>query len=326
MHIIHKTIWIPKISQENLEANVSSFSIEPLPRGYGITIGNSLRRVLLSSIPGTRVTWIKIKWISHEYSTLAWIKDSVVDIMLNLKELSLDKDTIWVEWLKLHKNKSWVVKASDIKLPSGVKILNEDLYITEIDKDGIDFDLEIRVEKSVWYLSLDELKKREEDVSVLLIDANFSPVLNVKYEISDTRFGDITNLDSLQMTVTTNGVISPVDALKFSWDMLASYFTIFNEEALQIEGEFISSVKELLEREKEEVKEELERETYTPIEIMGLSPRTLNALINGNILSIEQLTKCTETKLSSIKWFGKKAMTEIRDCLGERGLKLLWDD
>ncbi len=326
MHIIHKTIWIPKISQENLETNVSSFSIEPLPRGYGITIGNSLRRVLLSSIPGTRVTWLKIKWISHEYSTLPGIKDSVVDIMLNLKELSLEKDEIWVEWLKLHKNKSWVVTAWDIKLPSWVKILNDDLYITEIDKDGIDFDLEIRIEKSVWYLSLEELKKREDDVSVLLIDANFSPVLNVKYEISDTRFGDITNLDSLEMTISTNGVISPVDALKFSWDMLSSYFTIFNEEALQIEGQFISSVKELLEREKEEVKEELERETYTPIEIMGLSPRTLNALINGNILSIEQLTKCTETKLSSIKWFGKKAMTEIRDCLGERGLKLLWDD
>lgn len=326
MHIIHKTIWIPKISQENLEANVSSFAIEPLPRGYWITIGNSLRRVLLSSIPGARVTWIKIKWINHEYSTLAWIKDSVVDIMLNLKELSLDKTDIWVEWLKLHKNKSWVVTAKDIKLSAWVKILNEDLYITEIDKDGIDFDLEIRIEKSVGYLSLEELKKREDDVSVLLIDANFSPVLNVKYEISDTRFGDITNLDSLEMMITTNGVISPVDALKFSWDMLASYFTIFNEEALQIEGQFISSVKELLEREKEEVKEELERETYTPIEIMGLSPRTLNALINGNILSIEQLTKCTETKLSSIKWFGKKAMTEIRDCLGERGLKLLWDD
>ncbi len=326
MHIIHKTIWIPKISQENLEANVSSFAIEPLPRGYWITIGNSLRRVLLSSIPGARVTWIKIKWINHEYSTLAWIKDSVVDIMLNLKELSLDKTDIWVEWLKLHKNKSWVVTAKDIKLSAWVKILNEDLYITEIDKDGIDFDLEIRIEKSVGYLSLEELKKREDDVSVLLIDANFSPVLNVKYEVSDTRFGDITNLDSLEMIIRTNGVISPVDALKFSWDMLASYFTIFNEEALQIEGQFISSVKELLEREKEEVKEELERETYTPIEIMGLSPRTLNALINGNILSIEQLTKCTETKLSSIKWFGKKAMTEIRDCLGERGLKLLWDD
>lgn len=326
MHIIHKTIWIPKISQENLKANVSSFKIDPLPKGYGITIWNSLRRVLLSSIPGTRVTWIKIKGISHEYSTLPWVKDSVIDMMLNLKDLSLDKADIGIEWLKLHKNKSWVVTAKDIKLPSGVKILNEDLYITEIDKDWIELDLEIRIEKSVWYLSLEELKKREDDVSVLLIDANFSPVLNVKYEISDTRNWDIINLDSLEMTITTNGVISPVDALKFSWDMLASYFSIFNEEALQIEWQFISNVKELLEREKEEVKEELERETYTPIEIMGLSPRTLNALINWNILSIEQLTKCTETKLSSIKWFGKKAMTEIRDCLGERGLKLLWDD
>ena len=108
--------------------------------------------------------------------------------------------------------------------------------------------------------------------------------------------------------------------------MLSSYFSIFNEEALQVEWQFISNVKDLLEKEKEEIKEELEKESYTPIEIMGLSPRTLNALINGNILSIEQLVKCTETKLSSIKWFGKKAMTEIREALWERWLKLLWDD
>ena len=108
--------------------------------------------------------------------------------------------------------------------------------------------------------------------------------------------------------------------------MLTSYFSIFNEDSMQIDGEFISDVKDLIKKEKEEVKEELEKETYTPIEIMGLSPRTLNALINGNILSIEQLTKCTETKLSSIKGFGKKAMTEIRASLAERDLKLLGDD
>jgi len=105
------------------------------------------------------------------------------------------------------------------------------------------------------------------------------------------------------MTIETNGVISPADALKFAGDMLTSYFSLFNEEGLQIEGNYIGDIKDLIMREKEEVKEELEKETYTPIEIMGLSPRTLNALINGNILSIEQLTKCTETKLSSIKGF-----------------------
>lgn len=326
MHIIHNIIWVPKISQDDLGNNVSRFEIWPLPRGYGITLWNSLRRVLLSSIPGARVTWIKVAWVSHEYSTLPWVKDSVLDIMLNLKDLIIDKKDNSIEWLKLSKNKAWVVKASDIKCPTGVEILNKDLYITEIDKDGLNLDIEIRVEKSVGYLSIEDLKKREDDVNVLIIDANFSPVINVKYAIEDTRFGDITGLDSLELIITTTGVISPVESLKFSGNMLSSYFSILNEESLQVEGQFISNVKDLLEKEKEEIKEELEKETYTPIEIMGLSPRTLNALINGNILSIEQLVKCTETKLSSIKGFWRKAMTEIRDSLRERGLKLLWDD
>ena len=326
MHIIHNTIWVPKISQEDLGQNVSKFVVGPLPRWYGITLWNSLRRLLLSSIPWARVTWVKISWVSHEYSTLPWIKDSILDILLNLKGLIIDKKTEWIEWIKLSKNKAWVVTAWDIHASAWIEILNKDLYITEIDKDGMSLEIEIRVEKSVGYYSIEDLKKREEDVNVLLIDANFSPVLNVKYDIIDTRFGDITNLDSLELVITTSGVISPVDCLKFSSNMLSSYFSIFNEEALQVEWQFISNVKDLLEKEKEEIKEELEKETYTPIEIMGLSPRTLNALINGNILSIEQLVKCTETKLSSIKWFGKKAMTEIREALWERWLKLLWDD
>lgn len=326
MHIIHKEIGVPKILEQENWVNSSKFAIWPLPRWYGITIGNSLRRVLLSSIPWTRVTWIKIKWISHEYTTLPWINDSIIDIMLNFKDLVLDKKEVWIEWLKLTKNKAWVVTAADIKAPAWVEIVNKDLYITKIDKDWINLDIEIRVEKWVWYLSVEELKEREEDLDVLHIDANFSPVVNVKYEIQSTRFWNILNLDSLEIEITTNSLLSPVQALKFSWDMLSSYFSIFNEEALQVEWHFIWSVKDLINKEKKEIKEELEKETYTPIEIMGLSPRTLNALINWSILSIEQLTKCTETKLSSIKWFGKKAMTEIKDSLGERWLKLLWDE
>lgn len=326
MHLIHDQIGVPKISQENLWDNLSLFSVSPLPRWYGITIWNSLRRVLLSSIPGTKVTGIKVAWVTHEYSTLPWVKDSIVDIMLNLKSLVVSKNESGIAWLKLKKNKSWVVTASDVKETDWMQVLNKDLYITEIDQDWLELDIDIRVEKSTGYLSIEELKKREEDVNVLLIDANFSPVLNVKYTISDARFWDITNLDSLNLEILTNGNITPEDALKFSWDMLASYFSIFNEDSLQIEGSFINNVKDLIEREKEEIKEEMQRETYTPIEIMGLSPRTLNALINWNIFSIEQLTKCTETKLSSIKWFGKKAMTEIRSALEERWLKLLGDD
>jgi DNA-directed RNA polymerase subunit alpha len=326
MHIIHNTIWVPKITQKDASGNISSFVVGPLPKGYGVTLGNSLRRILLSSIPGTKVTWIKVSGVSHEYSTLPGIKDSIIDIILNLKDLVLKKEEVGVEWLKLTKSKSGKVTASDIKASAGIEILNKDLYITEIDKDGLELNIDIRIEKGAGYLTVDELKEREEDTEVFLIDTNFSPVSNVKYNIGQARFGDIINLDSLEMDIETNGSITSVDALKFSANMLNSYFSVFNEDSLQVEGQFISNVAELISKEKEEVQEELEKETYTPIEIMGLSPRTLNALINGNILSIEQLTKCTETKLSSIKGFGKKAMTEIRSALAERDLKLLGDD
>lgn len=326
MHILHNVIGVPKITQNNSGENSAVFTMGPLPRGYGITLANTVRRVALSSIPGTRVTGIRVKGVSHEYDTLPGVKDSVLDIMLNLKGLILDKSELGSEWVSLKKNKKGLVSASDISFPSGIKCTNPDMYITEIDQDKLELDIDIRVEKGIGYMSVEELKEREDDVQVLLMDANFSPVLNVKYDISATRVGDLTNLDAIEMTITTNGTLSPVEVFKFSGDMLTSYFSLLNEEALQVEGEFIGDVKDLLDKEKEEVKEELEKESYTPIEIMGLSPRTLNALINGNILSIEQLTKCTETKLSSIKGFGKKAMTEIRASLNERGLKLLGDD
>jgi len=326
MHIIHNIIWVPKITHEKISDFESKFIISPLPSGFGVTIGNSLRRIMLSSIPGARVTWIKVKWVNHEYSTLPGIKDSILDIMLNLKWLIIDKVDAWAEWIYLSKNKAWVVTAWDIKVPSNIKILNPEMYITEIDKDGLELNIDIRIEKQAGYLGIEELKKREEDVNVLLIDANFSPVLNVKYDILNVRELDISSLDSLEITIKTNWVISPQDVLVFSSDMLKSYFALFNEEGMQVEGEFIGDFKKLIEKEKAEIKTELEKETYTPVEIMWLSPRSLNALINWDILSVEHLVRCTEAKLSSIKWFGKKAMTEVRSALKDRWLKLLGDD
>ena len=193
-----------------------------------------------------------------------------------------------------------MVTAADIKCPAGVTVHNPDMYITSLDA-SFDFTAEIRIERNVGYVSIDELKHREDDTGVLLVDANFSPVVSVRYEVTDTRSGEITNLDSLEMTIRTNGVLSPSDVVKFSGKMLESYFALFNEDALQVGGEFIADIRQVIEREKQEVKADLEKESYTPIEIMGLSPRTLNALVNGDILSIEHLVKCTEAKLSSIK-------------------------
>lgn len=302
MHTIHTVIGVPKISQQNISANEATFTIEPLPNGYGVTLGNSLRRVMLSSIPGTRVTGVKISGVSHEYATLPGVHDSVLDILLNLKGLVIEKVDSGVEWITLSKKTPGVVTAADIGEVGGVKVLNPDMYITSLDA-GFAFEAQLRIEKNVGYVSIEDLKdnEEEEDPNLLLLDANFSPVLNVKYTIETARYGELTNLDALHITVKTNGVMSPAEVVKFSGKMLESYFSLFNEEALQVGGEFIASIREVIEKEKQEVKADLEKETYTPIEIMGLSPRTLNALVNGDILSIEHLTKCTEAKLSSIK-------------------------
>jgi DNA-directed RNA polymerase subunit alpha len=134
MHIIHNTIGIPKITQEEIGTNEMKFVVQPLPSGYGVTIGNSLRRILLSSIPGARVTGIKVKGVQHEYSSLSGVKDTIVDIMLNLKGLVIDKDESEPEWIHLSTKKAGVVTAADIVCPSSVRILNPDLYITEIDR------------------------------------------------------------------------------------------------------------------------------------------------------------------------------------------------
>ena len=190
MHIIHHTIGVPKIIKKSLDTNESHFSVGPLPSGYGVTIGNSLRRVMLSSIPWARVTGIKVKGVTHEYATLPGIKDSILDIMLNLKSLVVLKTDSDIEWVHLVKSKAWVVTAADIKTSSGITILNPEMIITEIDRDGFELNMSIRIEKGVGYMSIEELKKREEDVHVLLLDANFSPVSSVKYEVSSIRFGE----------------------------------------------------------------------------------------------------------------------------------------
>ena len=219
MHTIHTVIGVPKISQEVLSENEATFTIDPLPNGYGVTLGNSLRRVMLSSIPGTRVTGVKIAGVSHEYATLPGVHDSVLDILLNLKGLVVEKPDSGVEWITLSKKEPGIVTAGDITEAGGIKILNPDMYITSLDA-GFSLDIQIRVEKNVGYASIEHLKNIEEDPNLLVVDANFSPVLNVKYTVENARYGEITNLDALHITIKTNGVMSPADVVKFSGKML----------------------------------------------------------------------------------------------------------
>jgi len=324
MHIIQEEIGIPKIKTEAFSDNHAVFTIEPLPTGYGVTLGNALRRVLLSSLPGACVTGVKIDGVSHEYSTIKGIKESVLDIMLNLKLLSLRKEDAGVSTITLETTKSGKILAKDIKCPSEVEVLNGDQHICTAEK-GTKLKIEMRVEKGVGYTPASVRQKDEKDSQMILLDALYSPVKKVRYDVEATRIGQMTNLDKLTLEIETNGAITAEDGIKFSSNLLQSYFGIFNAENLMVEEEYMSDIKSILEKEKAEEDSKPSQESYTPIEILGFSPRTLNALINGGIGSIEQLSKCTESKLANLRGFGKKALTEVANALEKKGLTLSED-
>lgn len=322
MHLIQEEIGIPKIKTDIMEEGKHIiFIIEPLPTGYGVTLGNALRRILLSSLPGACVTGVKIDNISHEYSTIPGVKESVLDITLNLKLLDIKKDTKEPSTIVLETSKAGKITAKDIKCPTEVEILNPELYIATIEK-GTKFKIEMRVEKGVGYVPATVRQKDETDPQIILLDAIYSPIKKVRYNVENTRVGQMTNLDKLTLEIETSGAISPDNALKFASNLLNSYFNIFNTENIIVEEEYLSDIKSILEKEREEEASKPIQESYTPIEILGFSPRTLNALINGGIGSIEQLSKCTESKLTNLRGFGKKALTEVKSALEKKGLKL----
>lgn len=321
MHQIQEEIGIPKIKVQRISGNHAIFTIGPLPTGYGVTIGNAFRRVLLSSLPGAAVTGLKIEGVTYEYATMKGVKDTALDIMLNLKQLQLKKTGKEPSVLTLKTNKEGVVLAKHLVAPGDVEILNPDLYITTLDHGG-KINMEIVVEKGVGY-RLASQSQQEGAAEMIWIDAFFSPVKKVHYDVEATRVGSLTNLDKLTIEILTNGAISPEDALKFASNLLKSYFSMFNAADTAIEPDFMTDPSKITSKVQEADVSKPTQESYTPIEILGLSPRTLNALINGGIGSIEQLVKCSESKLTNLRGFGKKALTEVASALAGRGLALI---
>ena len=323
MHIIQEEIGVPKIKVESSDGTRAMFSVGPLPPGYGMTLGNALRRVLLSSLPGAAVTAVKVNGASHEYSALPGIRDSVLDIILNLKLLNLKKHSKEPEVITLEVKKDGIVKASDIKTSSDIEILNPDQEITYIDKKKNNLKMSILVEKGVGYLPAKERESTEYNADMILIDALYSPVTTVRYDVKPARVGQMTDLDKLNIEIETDGTITPDDALKFASNLLKSYFGLFNQEEALVEPDYITDTQSVATAAaKKEEEEEEKKEAYTPIEILNLSPRTLNSLINGNVGSVEQLLKCTESKLTEFRGFGKKAMTEVKSVIKSKGLVL----
>jgi len=322
MHQIQEEIGIPKIKVETIiEGKHVIFIMSPLPTGYGITLGNSLRRILLSSLPGACITGIKVDGTNHQYSNIKGVKESILDITLNLKLVDLKKDQSTPSLITLETSKGGEIFAKDIKCPSDVQILNPDQYICTVEK-GAKLKIEMRVEKGVGYVPTHLRAATEDDAEMIVMDAIYSPVKKVRYDVENTRVGQATNLDKLTLEIKTTGALTPEEALKFASNLAQSYFNLFNADNAMIEEEYMSDIKSILEKEKEEESNKPVQEAYTPVEILGFSPRTLNALINGGIGSIEKLSKCTESKLSNLRGFGKKALTEVSEALESKGLSL----
>lgn len=321
MHLIQEEIGLPQIKKEVVSDNLATFNVSPLPQGYGTTLGNALRRVLLSSLPGAAITGIKVKGKNYEYSSIEGAKDTILQMMLNLKQVQIRKSTKEVSIVKLVANKEGIVTAGQIEVGSEIEILNPDCYITTLEQ-GSTLEMELRIEKSVGYKPSKVKQEEENLVDWIWLDAFFSPVKKVRFEVENTRVGQMTNLDKLVLEVETNGSLSPEDALRFSANILQSYFNLFNQENLTVEAEFMADIESVSAKQQEEESKKPKKESYTPIEILGLSPRTLNACINGEIGSIEQLTKCSENKLTNLRGFGKKALNEVKAALATRGLAL----
>jgi len=312
---------LSKVQVKELAKNHAVMTVTPLPSGYGMTLGNSLRRVLLSSLDGAAITGVKISGVTHEFSAVKGVKDNVLDILLNLKQIRFLSHSDEAVTLKLEVKKEGAIYAKDIQANSAVEVVSPDVYITSIEK-GTKFSMELIVEKGIGYSPvIQRLKKKGKDPSIIEIDTFFSPIRKVRYDVVDTRVGQDTNLDKLEIEIETDGSISPCDALSKAAGILRNYFSLLDPKCLTAE-KTAEAILEAQYAKSKEVEEGKKRRKYTPVEVLKLSPRTLNALVNNEISSVEQLVTYTESKLSNLKGFGTKAMVEVKESLAANDLTL----
>lgn len=326
MHIIQEEIGLPKVTfvqAKKGDLNHAVFTIGPLPPGYGMTLGNSLRRVLLSSLPGVAVTAMRVAGANHEYMTLKGVRESILDIGLNMKQVKLRKHHKDPEVVTLEGKGPKLLRAGDIKASSDIEILNPDLPIVHLEKGG-SIKIDITVEKGVGYQPASERNKRHNEPGLIHIDAVFSPVERVRFEVESTRVGQRTNLEKLIIEIQTNGSLSAEEAVRFASSLLTNYFQFFSMDQETVEKEFLADFTRTSQV-APETERQITKESYTPIEILNLSPRTLNSLINAGVGSIEQLVKCAPATLSNFRGFGTKALDEVKQTLATRGLKLAED-
>lgn len=308
-----KMIQTPGLVAVNDQSSTSStFVIEPVQSGYGMTLGNSLRRVLLSSIAGAAITSFKIEGVSHEFTTVKGVKEDVVAIMLNLKQLRFRVFSDAPQTVRIVKKGVGVVTGKDIQTNADVEVVNTDQVIATIDEAKASLTIDLVVETGRGYRSVEEstAKKQSDHVA---IDAIFSPVLRVRYKVEKTRVGQVTDFESLSLVVDTDGTITPRDAFEEAAAILVNQYTALAGTTKLPMQETSGSIKNVALADQTDDGSML----TTSIEDLNLTARTTNALVNNDIHTIQDLFALSDAELRDLKGFGSKALDEVKDKLAE---------
>ena len=308
----------PRIISEEEFSGV--YEIDGLYPGYGHTLGNSLRRIILSSLPGAAVTSVKIKGAPHEFSTLEGVKEDVITILLNLKKVRFSLATDEPQTVTLSKKGLGSVTAKDMTTPGQVEILNKDMHIAEITDKNASLEMEMTVEKGLGYISKEMIQKDKVEIGSIALDAIFTPIRRVNYEVEGMRVGDRTDYNRLKITIETDGTITPREALETSISIMIQQLKAIVGFKEELEDPSEDSGAEAAQESLSDRKTQKEADAEalkTRIDTLGLSTRTLNALSNANIRTVGGLAKKKEEDLLGLEGLGKKGVEEIKTVLRE---------
>lgn len=312
----------PKIISE--EGNKGVYEIDGFYPGYGFTIGNSLRRIILSSLPGAAVTSVKIDGVKHEFSSIKGVKEDVVMIMLNIKKLRIKMLTDESQTLTIKAKGIKTVTGKDIEVPGQVEVINPELVVATLTDKDSELNIDMTVERGLGFVSRDTFGKDKIDIGVILIDANFTPVRRVSYEVENMRVGDRTDFNRLRIIIETDGSITPTESLTKSINIMIEQlraiigFEDSDEASLEKSDQSITNEDRL-----DNGTQKLDPEFLkTRIENLNLSARTLNALSSANIRTIGGLARKKEKDILEVEGLGAKGVAEIKRVLGEYGITL----
>ncbi|MXZ75156.1 MAG: DNA-directed RNA polymerase subunit alpha [Gemmatimonadetes bacterium] len=299
------------VEDETVTDGYTKFVIEPLERGFGTTIGNSIRRVLLSSLPGAAVVGVRIDGVAHEFSTMPAVVEDVAEIILNLKELRLILHSEEPKTLMLEAEGKGDVTAEDIQTDADVEILNPDLHVASLDEGG-QLRMEIHVDSGRGYVIAEQNKIPDQPIGVIPMDAMFSPVTRVNFQVENTRIGQRTDYDRLVLEIWTDASVGPQDALSTASQILRNHLQLF----ISIDDQFISEPEEEVDEKAEEIKKLLQMN----VEELELSVRSSNCLRAADIKTLADLVQKSETEMLKYRNFGRKSLTELSQILQEMEL------